>query len=77
MVLGENRGDGVARGALGNRNGNLLTSGDACVLPASRPLTAGTAKKAITARTITATTVPIIIGTGELFFWAPRRACVL
>ncbi len=38
MVLGENRGDRVARGAIGNRNGNLLASGDVCVLPAKQAL---------------------------------------
>ena len=38
MVLGENRGDRIARSSLGNRDGNLLASGDACLLPAKQAL---------------------------------------
>ncbi len=38
MVLGENRGDRVARGALGNRNGNLLASGDFRILTGKKAL---------------------------------------
>ncbi len=38
MVLGENRSDGITRGAIGNRNSNLLASSDFRILAGKEAL---------------------------------------
>ena len=38
MVLGENRSDGITRGAIGNRNSNLLASSDFRILTGKEAL---------------------------------------